>query len=209
MTRKRSSRRHLGLATALLVVAGTAMLMPAPAMAAVESYKIDAEHTAVSFSVRHFFSKVPGRFTTFEGAILLDETDFTLGSVNFNIEAASIDTNEPARDRHLRSDAFFDAENHPKITFTSTNVRAVDETHLKVDGDLTIRGTTKKVTLDVEVLGFGELYSVRRAAFEAKLTIDRTDYGVSWNDVAEAGGAILGTDVNILINLEAKLQKTD
>lgn len=207
MMRKPFSRRSFGLLTALLMVAGAALLSPTPSMAAVESYNIDLEHTAVTFTVRHFFSKVPGRFTTFEGTILLDEKDFSLGSVNFTIDTASIDTNDAARDRHLRSDAFFDAENHPKITFGSTGVSVVDDTHLQVAGDLTIRGITKKVTLDVEVLGFWEYYSVRRAAFEIEMVIDRTDYNVSWNDIVEGGGAILGNEVTIIINLEAKLQK--
>ena len=203
----RSFRRRVGLPAVLALVAGAALLAPTPSFAEVETYNIDPDHTAVTFSIRHFFSRVPGRFTKFEGTILLDEKDFTLGSVNFTIDTASIDTNEPARDKHLRSDAFFDAENHPKITFSSMGVKVAGDNKLKVTGDLTIRGITKRVVLDVEALGFGELYSVRRAAFEIRLKIDRTDFNVSWNDIVEGGGAILGTEVTILINLEAKLQK--
>ncbi len=194
-------------AAAALVMSG--LLASTPARAELETYVIDPEHTAVGFSIKHFFSKVPGRFTRFEGAISLDQSDFSRSSVEVVIETASIDTNEPARDRHLRSDAFFDAENHPRITFKSTSVAPDGTDKLKVMGDLTIRGITKPVTLEVDILGFGKVYGVQRAAFEARTRIDRHDFKVSWNDVIEGGGYILGNDVDILINLEAKKQKPE
>ena len=188
----------------MLVVVTVGILAPSWGLATTETYRIDPEHTSIAFTIRHFFSKVPGRFTKFEGTIILDEADLSKGSVNFTIDTASIDTNEPARDKHLRSDAFFDAENHPKITFQSTAVRQEGPDKLQVDGNLTIRGITKSVTLEVDVLGFGNVYSVHRAAFEARVRINRHDFNVSWNDVVEGGGLILGSDVDILINLEAK-----
>jgi polyisoprenoid-binding protein YceI len=162
------------------------------------------EHTAVAFKVRHFFSKVPGRFDIFSGTLMLDEENLTNSSLTVEIDAASINTNEESRDKHLRSDAFFDVENHPTMTFVSTGVRTDGKDKLKMDGNLTIRGITKKVTLDVEVLGFGDFYNRRRAAFEATVTINRKDFNVSWNDFVEGGGAVLGEDVVITLNVEAK-----
>jgi polyisoprenoid-binding protein YceI len=190
--------------TAMVALGAIALLSvtSTTALAEMETYRIDAEHTNVGFKVRHLFSKVPGRFNKFEGQIKLDREDLTGGSVKIAIETASIDTNEPARDKHLRSDAFFDVENHPKMTFKSTKVRKAGENKLKIDGNLTIRGVTKPVTLDVDVLGFGRGYGFR-GGFEARTTIDRQDYGVSWNDVVEGGGYILGNDVDIVLNVEA------
>jgi polyisoprenoid-binding protein YceI len=189
------------VAGVLLAAAGLATV---PAQAEVATYNVDKEHTSVAFSIRHFFSRVPGRFARFDGAIVVDPENLTSGSVTFTIDAASIDTNEPARDKHLRSDAFFDVENHPQITFVSKKVSKSAEGKLKVEGDLTIRGITKAVTLDVDVLGFAKLYSVERAGFEIRLRINRHDFKVSWNDVVEGGGYILGDDVDIVINLQAK-----
>jgi polyisoprenoid-binding protein YceI len=193
------------VAEAALVAA--ALLAPARALAATESYTIDPNHSAVGFKIRHLFSRVPGRFTKFEGTIRLDQADLSKGSVQFTIQAASIDTDEPARDKHLRSDAFFDVENHPKITFQSTRVKNAAPNKLQVDGNLTIRGTTKPVTLDVDVLGFGPGLGAYRAGFEARTRINRQDFGVKWNDIVEGGGYVLGDDVDITINIEAARDK--
>jgi polyisoprenoid-binding protein YceI len=206
------TKGHSISGTAVAVLGAIAILSVAstPAQAQMEAYRIDAEHTNIGFKVRHLFSKVPGRFNKFEGQIRLDREDLTKGSVEITIDAASIDTNEPARDKHLRSDAFFDVENHPKMTFKSTKVREDGEDRLKIDGNLTIRGVTKPVILDVDVLGFGKGYGFR-AGFEARTRINRKDFGVSWNDVVEGGGYILGDDVDIVLNVEAvrlKKEKT-
>jgi polyisoprenoid-binding protein YceI len=200
-------RRHASTALTAAVVLGSLMLA-GPSQAELVKYDLDTEHTAITFKVRHFFSKVPGRFGKFSGTLMIDEENFANSSVKVEIEAASIDTNEEARDRHLRSDAFFDVENHPTITFESTRIRLRGDTKLFIDGNLTIRGITKPVTLEGEILGFGEMYSVRRGAFEASVTIDRKDFNVSWNDVLEGGGAVLGNDVEITLNLEAKKAKS-
>ncbi|HEU4403374.1 MAG TPA: YceI family protein, partial [Candidatus Polarisedimenticolia bacterium] len=176
--------------------------------AAADTYTIDPEHTNIGFKVKHFFSKVPGRFNKFEGTMTLDQADLSKATVNVSIDAASIDTNEPARDKHLRSDAFFDVEKNPKITFQSTKVRPAGPNKLQIDGNLSIRGVTKPVTLDVDVLGFGpDAWGGYRGGFEAHTQINRLDYGVSWNDVVEGGGYILGNDVEITLNIEAVKQK--
>jgi len=190
-------------ALALLFVSALA-LVASPAEAAPETYSIDPAHSAVGFSIRHLFSKVPGHFTKFEGKIALDKDDWSKSSVQVTIDAASIDTNEPKRDQHLRSADFFDAAKQPKITFQSTAVKQAAANKLQVMGNLTIKGVTKPVTLDVDVLGFGPGYGgVVRGGFEARTKINRQDFGVAWNDVIEGGGAVLGDDVDIHINVEA------
>jgi polyisoprenoid-binding protein YceI len=204
MTTHRSPKRFPCSAALAAMFVLSALLAPARALAAPESYNIDPEHSGVGFSIRHLFSKVPGRFTKFEGSIGVDRSDFSKSQVQVTIDAASIDTNVAARDKHLRSDAFFDAANHPQITFRSTKVKQVAQNKLQVAGDLTIRGTTKPVTLDVEVLGFGPGYGGGfRGSFEAHTRINRKDFGVSWNDVVEGGGYVLGDDVDISLNVEA------
>jgi len=193
--------RTLGLASLAVAALG---LLATPAGAAPENYTIDPAHSAAAFSIRHLFSRVPGRFTKLEGKMVIDRDDFTKSTVSVTIDAASIDTNEPARDKHLRSDAFFDVAKNPKITFKSTSVKQAAPNKLQVAGDLTIRGTTKPVVLDVDVLGFGPGYGGGfRGGFEAHTKINRQDFGVAWNDVIEGGGAVLGDDVDITLNVEA------
>ncbi len=200
-------RRHVSTALAAVLVLGS-LTLAVPSQAELVKYNLDMEHTAITFKVRHFFSKVPGRFSRFSGTLMIDEENFANSSVKVEIESASIDTNDEARDRHLRSDAFFDVENHPAITFESTGIRLQGDTKLFIDGNLTIRGVTKAVTLEGEILGFGKMYGVRRGAFEASVTINRKDFNVSWNDVIEGGGFVLGNDVEITLNLEAKKAKS-
>ena len=190
----------------MLLASGLAMVA-APAAAAPENYSIDPAHSGVGFSVRHFFSRVPGRFTKFEGKMVVDKEDWTKSSVQVTIDASSIDTDEPKRDQHLRSDAFFDVAKNPKITFQSTAVKQVAPNKLQVAGNLTIRGTTKPVTLDVDVLGFGPGYGGVHGGFEARTKINRQDFGVAWNDVIEGGGTVLGDDVDITLNIDAAKEK--
>jgi len=158
----------------------------------------------MGFTIRHFFSRVPGHFTKFEGTISYDTQDVTKSTVNVSIDTASINTEEPKRDAHLKSPDFFDAEKFPKITFVSSKVTAVSANKLKVDGTLTIRGVAKPVTLDVDILGTGpDGWGGVRSGFEAKTKINRMDYGVSWNKAIEGGGTVLSEDVDITLNVEA------
>ncbi len=200
---------HPGPALSALILAAAGLLPAAtPAFAAPETYVIDPAHSAVGFSIRHLFSRVPGRYTKFEGKIVVDRDDYTKSSVEVSIDAASIDTNEPARDKHLKSPDFFDVAKNPKITFKSTRVKQSGPNKLSVEGDLTIRGTTKAVTLDVDVLGFGPGYGGGlRGGFEGRTRINRQDFGVAWNDIIEGGGAVLGDDVDISLNVEAAKEK--
>jgi polyisoprenoid-binding protein YceI len=179
-----------------------------PAMAQTQTFKIDPGHSEVGFSVRHFFSRVPGRFNTFEGTVLLDEKNLAASSVDVTIQTASIFTNQERRDGHLRSPDFFYADSFPTLTFKSTKVTPGTEGALKIEGNLTMRGVTKPVVLDGHFLGAGSLSmggqsAGYRASFDATTKVNRKDYGISWNKVLDQGGTMLGDDVAITIGVEA------
>ena len=183
-----------------------AALVSLPARADMGVYTIDASHSSVSFKIRHFFSKVPGKFDKFSGTVRFDPNNWAASSVEVTIEAASINTGNDGRDKHLRSEAFFDVVNHPLITFRSSKVEAVDATHLRVTGELMMRNATKLVVLEVEYTGSGRGFSgVTLAGFTAKTKINRLDYGVAWNAAVE-GSNILGDDVEIELALETDLE---
>lgn len=197
------------VATAASVAAVLGVLASPAALAEPETYKIDTEHTTIGFRVSHLvFSKVFGRFNTFDGVITADRSDLTKSAVSVSIDAASIDTNQPARDKHLRSDAFFDIERYPKITFQSTRVKKVGDKKLQIEGNFTMHGITRPVTLDADVLGFDpDGYGAYRAGFEARTRFNRQDFDVAWNDVVEGGGLMVGDEVEIILTVEAVRQK--
>jgi polyisoprenoid-binding protein YceI len=173
---------------------------------ALVQWDFDYAHSAVEFTVRHMLvSKVRGRFTKWNGKIQLDEQDVTRSHVEVEIDVASIDTHEPQRDAHLRSADFFEAEKHPKITFKSTQVEDKGKDHLAVTGDLSIRGKTQKVVLDVERGGLvaKDPWGKRRMGFTAQVTIDRKEFGVSWNQTLDQGGLALSDKIAITIEIEA------
>lgn len=171
--------------------------------AATETYKIDPGHSQVGFSIRHFFSKVPGKFNAYEGTISLDPKDLSKTVVEVSIDAASIDTGNKDRDGHLQSPDFFDAQKFGKITFKSSSVTAQGATKATLKGDLTMHGVTKPVVLQAEVLGFSkDPWGGYRGGFEAKTKINRQDFGISWNKVVEGGGALLGDEVEITLDIE-------
>jgi polyisoprenoid-binding protein YceI len=188
------------LAAALFVVLGA---LSATAAGAADTYTVDPTHSNIGFSIRHFFSKVPGHFKQYEGTILYDTQDLTKSSVSVTIDTASIDTGVEKRDADLKSANFFDVEKYPKITFVSTKVTPAGAGKAKIEGTLTIRGVSKPVTLDVDLLGAGpDAWGGFRAGFEARTKINRQDYGVSWNKVVEGGGSVLSDDVEIVLNVE-------
>lgn len=164
---------------------------------------IDPAHSAIHFSVRHMmFAKVRGSFGTFTSELELDPNDITRGSVRVEIDAASIDTGVGDRDAHLRSGDFLDVEHYPKLRFESQRIELAGE-RLRLHGELTIRDVTRPVTLDVERLGEGtDPWGKRRLGFAAKGSIDRKDFGLSWNQVLEAGGVLVGDRVEIEIDLQ-------
>ncbi len=193
------------IGTACVVVAACLMALSS-AMAAPETYKIDPAHSNLGFSIAHFFSKVPGRFDSCEGSVAFDPKDLSTGSVEVKIDAASIDTHEADRDKHLKSPDFFDVAKYPDITFKSSGVKALGPKKAQIMGTLTMHGVSKPVTLDVDFLGVGpDAWGGRRAGFEARTKINRQDFGVAWNKVLEGGGYVLGNDVDILLNIEAMI----
>ncbi len=172
---------------------------------ALENWNIDTVHSTIGFTVRHLVvSKVHGLFTKWEGTFAFDEESPAKSNVEVKIDVASIDTREAQRDAHLRSGDFFDAEKHPHITFKSTAVSRAANDHFEVTGDLTMRGVTKSVVLDVELGGrqahpqMGE-----RVGFSARASINRKDFGVSFNQVLETGGVMVSEKVDISIDIEA------
>jgi polyisoprenoid-binding protein YceI len=170
------------------------------------TWDIDPVHSDVSFSVRHMMvSKVRGRFGSFSGQIVTGE-DVTGSSVSATIDATSIDTNNEQRDNHIRSADFFDVANHPTWTFSSTGVRA-DDGDLVLDGELTIKGVTRPVTLSLQVEGFGpDAYGGTRAGFSAATTINRADFGVDISMPLDGGGVVVGDKVTITLEIEAVLR---
>ena len=173
-----------------------------PAAADPVRWEIDTTHSELTFRIRHLVSRVSGSFNQWSGTIVADPADLSGGSVEVTIQTASIFTNHERRDAHLRSDDFFDAPNHPTITFRSTRVEPRGR-DLRVHGDLTIRGVTRPVVLEGRLLEVAGAPGRRRIGFEAETRIDRTDYGVLWNRGAEGGGVVLGDEVTIRMAISA------
>lgn len=176
-------------------------------IAAAATYKIDQVHSQVEFSVDHLVVfKVNGAFNEYQGEIEADSTSKSLTSAKAEIKVASIDTREPKRDGHLLSADFFDAENHPLMTFASKRVEGSGE-NITVVGDLTIRGTTREVTLKGGFRGENtDPWGNVRAGFTASTQINRHDYGLSWNKALETGGFVVGDEVTIRLEVQGVRQ---
>lgn len=180
-------------------------LTAVPAVASATEWKIDKDHSKIGFSVRHLMvSNVEGRFLSFDGTVKIDEKDVTKSKVLVTIDMNSVNTENEKRDKHLRSGDFFNAEKHPKMVFESKKVEKHGK-KLKLHGNLTIRGVTKPVVLEVVELTdpvkhpFAKM-KVRGAV--AHTTINRTDFGLTWNKTLETGGLLVGEEVEIQLQLE-------
>ncbi len=173
------------------------------------TWSIDSVHSIVEVSAKHMLvSTVKGLFHSLEGTLHWDEADPAASSVEASIEVASIDTGEAQRDAHLRSDDFLNAEKYPKITFRSTRLEPLDDTHCKLYGDLTIRDVTRAVVLDTEYEGqVKDVWGKQRAAFTAETTIDRKDYGGKWDGLVEMGSVVVGDKLRITLNTAAVRQE--
>ncbi|MBN9684155.1 MULTISPECIES: YceI family protein [unclassified Corallococcus] len=171
---------------------------------ATTTWNIDTTHTGIHFSVRHMVvAKVRGNFTKFSGTLTLDDANPAASAVSVSIEAASIHTGVEQRDNHLRSPDFFDVEKFPALTFQSTKVEPSGK-HLKVTGQLTIRGISREVVLEAEQLGIAkDPWGNTKAAFEAKTSINRSDFGLTWNQALEAGGVLVGEKIEIALEVQA------
>ena len=186
-------------------VALAAVLAASPAFAA-DTFVIDKGHSEVGFQIRHMMTKVRGRFNDFDGKIVVDKAKPEASSVELTIQATSIDTANANRDKDLRSADFFDVEKFPTITFKSTRITPKGKDLFDVTGTLTMRGVAKEVTLPVTFLGFMKnMRGVEAAGFEAAVTLNRKDYGITWNRAMDAGGVLLGDEVMVSVNLETRL----
>jgi polyisoprenoid-binding protein YceI len=186
-----------------LVVAALA-LAALPALAQTSTWKLDSSHAHASFTVRHLvITNVRGEFAKTEGTLTLDEGDVTRSKVEATIDVASLNTREQKRDDHLKSPDFFDVAKFPKMTFRSTKVEKAGDGRLKVTGDLTLKGVTKSVVLDVTgpTNEIKDPWGNARRGIEATTSINRQDFGVSWSKVIEAG-PVVGDQVKIEIDGE-------
>jgi polyisoprenoid-binding protein YceI len=187
------------------LAAGLAAVLSLPASAASSAWQIDPAHSAAQFAVRHLaISTVRGAFSNVKGTVNFDDQDVTKSSVDVVIDVSTVDTREPNRDKDLRSDHFFDAEHYPTMAFKSTKVEQAGAGKLKVTGDLTIRGVTKRVVLDVDgpTSPVQDPWGNQRAAVNASTRVNRQDFGVKWNATMDNGGVVVGDDVTITIDVE-------
>jgi len=189
----------------IAVSTALAVAFSLPASAVASTWKIDPAHSSAQFAVKHLaISTVRGAFSAVNGSITFDDKDVTKSTVDVTIDVNSVDTRQPDRDKDLKSDKFFDAANYPSITFKSTKVEQAGAGKLKVTGDLTIRGTTKSVVLDVDgpTAPMKDPWGNNRAAASATTKVNRQDYGVKWNAKLDNGGVVVGDDVAIVIDVE-------
>src|SRR5207253_8826885 len=168
-------------------------------------WAMDVYHSSVTFTIRHMMSKVRGQMKVKEGYIEVDNDNLNTAKVDVVLDAATVDTGGEMRDNHLRSaDGHFDVANYPTITFKSKRVEGKDPSNFKVIGDVTIHGKTKEVTLTASFNGEGkDPWGNRRSGFSAETKLNRKDFNLTWNQALEAGGFLLGDDVNLDIDVEA------
>ncbi len=192
------------LTTKILVLAAVAAGLSSAAQAAVETYAIDPVHSSVGFSIRHFLTKVPGRFTKFSGTIVVDRDNLENSSVSAEITMGSVDTDNDKRDEDLRSPNYLDAAKFSTMTFKSKAWKKTGDTAFDVTGDLTLHGVTKEVVLKVNLLGFGPgMRGAQLSGWDASVTLNREDFGVTGPSYASK---VLGTEVAVSITVEADLK---
>jgi polyisoprenoid-binding protein YceI len=199
-------------ATAMALMAGPAIAKKAPEKATAtqaSDWKVDAVHSAVKFTVTHLtVSEVEGKFKVFNGSIAAPSGDFNNAKINFTVDVNSVNTDDENRDKHLKSDDFFNAEKYPAMSFASTSFKKMKGNIYYLEGNLTIRDVTKKVKFAVLYGGtVKDPWGNIKAGFKATSKISRKDYGLKWNKLTEAGGAVVGDEVSIALNLEFAEQK--
>jgi polyisoprenoid-binding protein YceI len=193
--------------TAAMVQAQTKTSQPAKApvaTSAVGKWSVDAGHSSVKFTVKHLtISEVEGTFKVFNGTVESPSADFNNAVINFNVDVNSINTSDDNRDKHLKGDDFFNAEKFPNMTFASTSFKKVKGNIYTLEGNLTIRDVTKKVKFAVLYGGTTkDPWGNTKAGFKASGAISRSAYGLKWSKLTEAGGAVVGDEVKMLINIE-------
>ena len=189
----------------MVVALGLAGMLSLPAFAGTTTWQIDPKHSSAQFAVTHLMiSTVRGEFHQVNGTVVIDDADISRSSVNVTIDASTVDTREPDRDKHLMSPDFFDVAKYPTMTFKSTRVEPAAPGKLKVTGDLTIRGVTKQVVLEVTAPkpAIKDPWGLQRTGVSGSAKINRQDFGVAWNKSLDAGGVVVGDDVNITLDVE-------
>ena len=182
-----------------------ALILSAASLAsAADAFNIDSRHSEAMFRVRHFMTKVSGKFADVSGVVNIDKAKPATSSVEFAIKTATIDTGVADRDKHLRSADFFDTDKFPEITFKSTKIASTSRKDVfDVTGDFTMHGVTKQITVPVEVLGWQNNPQGERVGFSLSTTVNRKDYNVYWNRSLDNGGFMLGDDVEVNVSVEA------
>ena len=181
------------------------LLLAIPHFSFAENWKIDPVHTAVEFKIKHLMiSWVKGTFTDVQGAVIFDETEPEKAAVNIQIATASVDTGNKKRDDHLRSPDFFDVASYPVMSFVSKEVTVANGIPTQINGELTLHGETRAVTLDVEEFSptITDPWGNTRRGASASTTINRKDFGLTWNKALEAGGVVVGEEVRISLEVE-------
>ena len=192
-------------ASRILITVGLAGLLSFPACAGTTTWQIDPKHSSAQFAVTHLMiSSVRGEFHQLKGAVVVDDADISKSSVNVTIDATTVYTREPDRDKHLMSSDFFDVAKYPTMAFKSTKVESAGPGRLKITGDLTIRGVTKQAVLEVTAPKppIKDPWGLRRTAVSGSTKINRQDFGVAWNKTLDAGGVVVGDEVDINLDVE-------
>jgi polyisoprenoid-binding protein YceI len=196
----------LSILLSLLPAAFASLIAPSIPAPAIEprTFTIDAAHSNVGFKAKHLgILNVNGRFADYDATIKVDPSNLSTLETTATVRIASVDTGVERRDNHLKSADFFDAENHPTMTFVSTGVSNVVGNTFDLNGNLTIRGTTKPVVLKGEMVGTAVFMGKERIALQATGKINRFDYGLQWNTLTEAGGLVVSQDIEILLEIQA------
>ncbi len=200
-------KRNSRLVAILALLAAAAL----PALGDTEVFTFDKAHTLVGFRIRHFVSKVEGRFDKFDGTVWIDRANPSASKVELTIQAASIDTANENRDKDLRSDNFFDVARYPTITFKSTKIEPKGKDAYEVTGELTMHGVTRTITAPVKHGGFlklkGRTGMTEKTGFEISFPLNRKDFGLVWNRPLDTGGFMLSDEVEINVQVEANKQE--
>lgn len=200
----RNFTRTLGITLAALALVTMSALAADTAAPAPSTYSVDVAHSSVGFVIRHLVGKVPGNFKEFSGTITGDPKDPQNASITLTIKAATINTSNEQRDKHLNSPDFFDTAKYPEITFKSTKITPKGGDQYEVAGTFTMHGVTKDIVVPVTFNGTTkDPWGNERAGFSVQMTLNRKDYGIIWNKALDTGGTLLGEDVAINVELEA------
>jgi polyisoprenoid-binding protein YceI len=195
----------------MLIAAGLAGSLSFPVFAGTTTWQIDPKHSSAQFAVTHLMiSTVRGEFHQVNGTVVVDDVDVSRSSVNVAIDATTVDTREPDRDKHLMSPDFFDVAKYPVLAFKSTKVESAGPGKLKITGDLTIRGVTKQAVLEVTAPKppIKDPWGFERTAVSGSAKINRQDFGVAWNKTLDAGGVVVGDEVSINLDVEMVVPPT-